>query len=78
MVITSKLRIITPGLPDLDEYILKIKYYKFIESEEWKELNNCQMGHRCPQIEKVEAVVPYGITLKVTDNPGKLPVTLGL
>ena len=26
MVITSKLRIITPGLPDLDEYILKIKY----------------------------------------------------
>ena len=29
-------------------------------------------------MEKVEAVVPYGITLKVTDNPGKLPVTLGL
>ena len=37
-----------------------------IKKETWQEL------------EKVEAVVPHGITLKVIDNSGKLPVTLEL
>ena len=47
-------------------------------SHEYRSTPHKRISLTIKNVEKVEAVVPYGITLKVTDNPGKLPVTVGL